>query len=234
MTTLVSSRRPGWIFCIGVALALSSCATVPKGSPDDFSYRCEHNDADACGRLGFALAWGPPPNDVNAARRYLKRACAAGQQTYCSYLGNLYEAGGDIGDAARARGLHERACEHSNVLGCVNLGRMFQRGLGVEKDLSRARKLFAAACDASPSAQAGYGCAMLAQLVVEEDRSAALELSTKACRLENALGCTQLGAHELQSEDPNKRAVGHARLVDMCTKNIDEACSTLNDGVRSP
>jgi hypothetical protein len=156
---------------------------------------CDGNDFEACGTIGYMLAFGARVSpDPAKGEKYLIKSCDANNFPSCVNLGNVYE-NGLLGtpEPSRAAGPFERACSGHIIEGCINLGRLLQDGRGVPQDMVRAIELYQRACDAND----GQTCRVVATLYlkgkgVPVDRNRARALSERACELGDKVACDWL------------------------------------------
>ncbi|MBW2527840.1 MAG: sel1 repeat family protein, partial [Deltaproteobacteria bacterium] len=102
---------------------------------------------------------------------------------------------------------------------CLNLGWAYERGIGVDKDLSRAFKLYAKSCKLGTT----EGCRALAfmylnGLGVDADPGKALGYYRDACQAGDALGCSNLGTIYAHGK-------GVAKDIDRAVKLYRRACN---------
>lgn len=118
-----------------------------------FKVGCDAGIGNACFNAGLAAQKGfvGAPDPIRAASFY-ERACQGGEFRACSNLGVLYQEGGQglTKDYAHAMRLYRRACAsndgRASAAGCTNVGELYRDGLGVPKDLEKAREHYQRGC----------------------------------------------------------------------------------------
>lgn len=137
--------------------------------------------------------------DLQAAGRVFAGRCPA-EPLACVVVGwaaTLDEHGVLVPDAPRAAEgarAFEAACDKSYAPGCTHLGELYLHGIGVERDLDRARRLLAEGCEAED----WYGCTLLGELyesgrIPDRGLAEARELHARACDHDVPRGCAGLG-----------------------------------------
>ncbi len=125
------------------------------GSPDQagaaryFEKACQAGELAGCVALGLALERGEGvAKDLKRSVELLSRACDGGLPQGCSELGYVHLGRGTPAGRKLAATLLRRACEAGEAPACGALASLYETGLGVVKDLKRARDLNAQACAA--------------------------------------------------------------------------------------
>ncbi|MFZ1741568.1 MAG: tetratricopeptide repeat protein [Pontixanthobacter sp.] len=174
---------------------------------DEFAFLqrgCDADYAPACANLGYSLARGIGiDQDTERGIALLETACAGKAGRACFILSALFDVheGDPIReDPARANAALERGCDLGDSDSCLNLGYHYREGYGVDRDMVRARSLYAAACDdanflacpmLAPNEFFGGGSHYGAKDVAESKRKAA-GLYKDGCDAGLAQGCYSL------------------------------------------
>jgi len=125
---------------------------------------CELNDGLACNNIGLAYADGEGVvKNLALAETYLQKALRLGNNAY-NNLGFLYQMKGDIVKAEDyyKKGykqlvnvpnpgvtmfkLDSNSCEMQNKTGCSNLAFDYEKGIGVAKNMKKAKLYYKKAC----------------------------------------------------------------------------------------
>jgi len=130
--------------------------------------------------------------------RGLAASCDSGDLNACLALSLAYELGdgGHPKDLPRAAGFARRACDGGHTFGCLTLADMYKAGIGLERDLARAARIFEETCGESPDAApnkywdqngADIACASLGAIYgtgegVAKDAARAAELFHRGCK----------------------------------------------------
>src|ERR1019366_6114433 len=90
--------------------------------------------------------------DRSRAVQLYQRSCDLGAATGCVDLGVLYRDGRGVPakNPARAVQIFQRACDLS-AAACASIASMYELGVGVPKDVARAKALYQRSCGATPS-----------------------------------------------------------------------------------
>lgn len=106
---------------------------------------CAGDDLPSCGHLGWLLSEGQLVARDEARSLVLSgKACDGGQLSACNTTGVVHLRRKEYAQAAAPIA---KACDGGEAVGCSNLALIYEQGLGVARDLSRARTLYKKACD---------------------------------------------------------------------------------------
>lgn len=95
-------------------------------------------------------------------------------------------------DYDNAKEFFKKSCNNGNDKGCYNIGLMYAKGLGVEKDNSKAGLFFKKACDGGhPNGCYLLGLSYAKGYGVKQDYFKAAGLFKKICNDGDARGCEQ-------------------------------------------
>jgi uncharacterized protein len=137
--------------CRLVAVAKLGGQGVKKDKPGAIALldkTCTGGDGMACVELGAArLSDKKLAQDAVYAFR---RACYGGEHDGCAWLGTLYAdgKGGQSANPKIAVKFFEKGCKEGSTRACVGLADLLKAGKGIDKDVARAKELFAKACNA--------------------------------------------------------------------------------------
>jgi TPR repeat protein len=183
---------------LAMLLALLGCQDKKAQEPSVMlQMNCDGGDPKACYDLGnYKMNLARP--DIPGARIAYSKACNVHQAEACNELGKMVrDAKGGPRDPKRATALFGIACEGGIMSACTDQGVMFYDGLGVTADPGRAVALFTPACQVDPPI--ALACSRLARAWAEglgvesKDLEAAKTLHVKACDLNDAASCVELG-----------------------------------------
>jgi TPR repeat protein len=131
------------------------CIENPKKCVDG----CKAGNANDC--FAMALAVEPIRGQTRLADRLFYRACSLGVVSACSNRASSMAA---EESACQVR-TYEKACNRSDPWACLTLGMYLARGMGVERDLPRARKLITESCELVDDEEwCAYGLDMLMEI----------------------------------------------------------------------
>lgn len=131
------------------------CVENPKKCVDG----CKAGNANDC--FALALAVEPLRGHTKTADRLFYRACSLGIVSACSNRAASMNA---AESACQVR-TYEKACNRSDPWACLTLGMYLARGMGVERDLPRARRLITESCELVDDEEwCGYGLDMLMEI----------------------------------------------------------------------
>jgi hypothetical protein len=120
---------------------------------------CKSGNANDC--FAMALAVEPIRGQTRLADRLFYRACSLGVVSACSNRASSMAA---EESACQVR-TYEKACNRSDPWACLTLGMYLARGMGVERDLPRARKLITESCELVDDEEwCAYGLDMLMEI----------------------------------------------------------------------
>lgn len=176
----------------------------------------------ACYDLGRVtqFGYGVPANALGAASLF-ESGCARGDQAAC--LAHAEQRWLGIGGVKKTPQLavevFRKQCEAQVSDACLDLGYALQQGVGVARDLERARSLFDAECKAGRQ----NGCAHLGNLLALSkgtDRERGQALLASACDAASGRGCWFLSELPYVSKEQRGELLKRA-----CTLEVPEACS---------
>jgi len=173
---------------------------------DYFRRGCDLQDPRACSYLATAYSWGRGVElDWNKAVALATRACDLGWASGCDKAGSLWLEGVHLpADAARANTLFAKGCAlpgGAGYVACLNLAVSYRNGLGVTRDLDKARAYeeqanvqLAQGCnDGLP-----FACLQLSKhfeqgIGTQPDPAKAAEMHRHACELARSQDCPSPG-----------------------------------------
>ncbi len=178
-------------------------------------------DLDAQIVLGFILLGGRGlSQDLEAAKAYLEKAVDQGNSFAANALGYLLGRSDCPGGPDYAQGIRafHQARSDGNVVAIRNLASYYEEGLGVEKDLDRARKLYEKAANAGlPSAMTRLGQAALHGTWGEPSIPEAFQWLQQSAKAGGGVAMSELGWAYLKGKiQPLDVATG----VDWCERAI--------------
>jgi hypothetical protein len=222
-----------------------------RSSPDfehaaqTYERGCSLGDAYACYAGGVMyLGWTGAERRIGVAAPMLRKACGKGLYDYacanghmpsCSNLGLFLRSVDPFTDNDRSVRLLRRACEARYYLGCVNLAGAYESGLGVPRDVARARALLLSACDHGESA----GCLNLGSVYeqgegVPKDLARAASLYRLACDGGSPSACGFLASLVEAGKGTRKDRAEAVRLYRRaCRGGMSLGCSEL-ERLREP
>jgi hypothetical protein len=131
------------------------CVESPKRCVDG----CKAGVGNDCFAMGLAVE--PIRGQTKLSDRLFLRACSLGVVSACS---NRASSMSSNESACQVR-TYEKACNRSDAWACLTLGMYLARGMGVERDLPRARKLITESCELVDDEEwCGYGIDMLMEI----------------------------------------------------------------------
>lgn len=168
--TELSTQRPKWLppdkdkVCPADVMpeieapfgySTEACIKDPKKCVEG----CKGSDANSC--FALALAIEPLRGNTKLADALFLRACSLGVVNACSNRAS--SMGADAADC-QAR-TYEKACNRRDAWACLTLGMYLARGMGVERDLPRARRLITESCELVDDEEwCNYGLDMLMEI----------------------------------------------------------------------
>jgi TPR repeat protein len=185
---------------------------------------CDEGVAAACANAALGnLEMG----DRARAFSYADKGCKGGDIPACNNVA-LMLMQGPAANPQRAAQMFNDLCAKGNTLSCGNLSMMYWLGLGVEKDLLRAKALAAKACDAGILT----GCNTLGAIATEEGPEGvktAIALFDRVCNAGDPNGCDNLGqvltgAAAGAPDNKERAAIAFKRACDL---NFAKACTHL-------
>ncbi len=170
---------------------------------------CSGGDALGCANLAVWL-WDAGPSSYARAAAAAAKACKLGDSVGCGTLGSMYLEGvGVAKSATKALEAFEAGCDGQSTSACTLLAVALLDGSVGKVDAKRAVKLLTGACD-DDYAQA---CSQLSDLtrrgvgVRRRDRTQALVLLQKACRLGSEEACERSGLTGEDADDGDAEGV---------------------------
>lgn len=131
------------------------CVEAPKRCVEG----CKNGNGNDC--FAMALAVEPMRGQTRLADRLFYRACSLGVVSACS---NRASSMATEESACQVR-TYEKACNRSEPWACLTLGMYLARGMGVERDLPRARRLITESCELVDDEEwCAYGLDMLMEI----------------------------------------------------------------------
>ncbi len=131
------------------------CVTDPKKCAEG----CKSGNANDC--FAMALAIEPMRGQTKLADRLFYRACSLGVVSACSNRASSMSAD----ESACQVRTYEKACNRRDAWACLTLGMYLARGMGVTRDLPRARKLITESCELVDDEEwCAYGLDMLMEI----------------------------------------------------------------------
>jgi serine/threonine-protein kinase len=175
--------------------------------------------------IGFRCA-----RSAQGASQALKAACARGEMSACTNLGEMYADGQGVAENdSAAVPLLRRACDGGHMRGCARLGAIYAETNGAYADPKGAIRLLSKGCDAEEAA----ACSQLAFLYltgqgVPANKAEAIVLLQKACDAGKADTCSMLGRfYEVGmhvAKDPKQAASLYRKACDGMDR---QACDQL-------
>jgi len=190
---------------------------------------CEADDAGACRRLGILSMQGMgAPSELGRAEELLQVACEEGDGDGCAWLGLLWVQMGEK-KPAEAIPWIRKGCDMGGTMACGRLGAAYVLGKYVDRqDLPQGKMLLSAACEQGD----GYACRMMGEVArgQEKNEARAVEWYQKACALEDAEGCFQLGnSRTNRSVTERDEQKGAAAFERGCLFGSGEACNVWGE-----
>ena len=138
-------------------LAMALCLSGAAQAQESWALRCSALPANADPGMGEYCAGiaamsgnnGESAQDPQAALQHYRRAADLGFAEAQATLGVLYERGWQeiAADPAQAVQWYAKAAAQGHAGAELNLGNMYAHGIGVPRDMAKARQLFQAAAD---------------------------------------------------------------------------------------
>jgi hypothetical protein len=120
---------------------------------------CKAGVANDC--FSMALAVEPIRGNTQLADTLFLRACSLGVVSACSNRASSMAAS----ESACQVRTYEKACNRSDAWACLTLGMYLARGMGVDRDLPRARRLITESCELVDDEEwCSYGLDMLMEI----------------------------------------------------------------------
>jgi hypothetical protein len=108
---------------------------------------CNNGSFRACYRLGVAIADGIGVEQrAEQAVPYLRYACGYKLAVACDKLAELLDSGNVGTNFSEAVSLSQFSCDKGVGASCARLSRYYEHGVGVARDVEKARELLRRAC----------------------------------------------------------------------------------------
>jgi hypothetical protein len=131
------------------------CVADPKKCLDG----CKANNANDC--FAMALAVEPLRGSTKLADRLFFKACSLGVVSACSNRASSMSSDESVCQVRT----YEKACNRKDAWACLTLGMYLARGMGVDRDLPRARQLITESCELVDDEEwCNYGLDMLMEI----------------------------------------------------------------------
>lgn len=122
-----------------------------KRASELYTLTCDAGDSTACSNLGAIYENGVGKvrqNFVKASRLYAK-SCDAGNVMGCNNLADAYYKGRGVArwDTQLAANIYADTCDRGSIYGCYSLAQMYRKGKGIQQNRSKAKALYAKACN---------------------------------------------------------------------------------------
>jgi hypothetical protein len=118
------------------------------------------------------------------------------------------------------------ACDTDDVFACTMYGKMVRDGRGVAADPAAANALFEKAC----AKDGKDACTSLGLAAMKTDKAKGAELLTKACDLDDGLGCMGIGSLYLHGNGVTKDlAKAKTLLQKACKLGAQSACKKVGE-----
>lgn len=196
-----------------------------------YTRACDLGEPASCGGASSRLFKKADPASVKKGLALLDASCAAGDDYNCRDLA-LHYLKGDVAPRDEARGLEisELRCKRRGA-GCADLGDAYAKGeLGLKKDTTKARQLFARACEPNDGSRE-TACERAAD-AFEDPKLGAPDLTKATAYRRSACAASDNAcakyAEALASGRGTKKDVqeGLAVAERACKANAAYACST--------
>ncbi|KIG18634.1 hypothetical protein DB30_07649 [Enhygromyxa salina] len=182
---------------------------------------CEELELEACAEQGTLLLLSPTPAD---AIPLLTWACAMDHAEACANLATSYRAE-HLPPPAQGvvHDLNVRGCSAGSARSCGLLGADYYEGEAVERDITKAAKLLAGACEQDER----QACSLLGNILVtdHQDLSAAAKVFARGCELGDVDSCKNAGVIYLSKLGEVQLALGLFERA--CAERDAEACYNL-------
>jgi TPR repeat protein len=110
---------------------------------------CKYQNVDSCDILGDNYY---KDKHYQAAKPYLKDACARKVKHACEAMGTMYRDAQEVKqDDVQSRYYYEKACELKSGDACINVAIMYRGGFGVKITRALEKKFYKKACAAGSS-----------------------------------------------------------------------------------
>lgn len=247
--------------CMSLARSLDNGSGGPvdkDGATKSYDRACtDFDNGEACQQIAERL--GIAKQDLPRAARLAKRACELDPK-YCGTLAEFHRLGFglDKADQTVATGYYKQACENGGLGWCKTYGTRLYEGTGVAQDVDGAlaaleracRGDYLASCDTGArfainakrtdkaTALATIGCdggngdsCFRLGSVNQGSPDKAVELYTKACKLDSPIGCNALAtAYKEGTGVAKDSAKAYELFTKACAGNKDvlyaAACTT--------
>ncbi len=143
-----------------LGLLAAACATTPQEKIAEgdryltvnkekarafYDSACNDGSMEGCHKAGLTWLSGDAPSAENEkGRTLIDKACNGGYDEACHTIGDMWRYGrsGVFQDYASAAGYYEKLCEKKFAKACRSLGEMHAKGLGMPKNVEKAKELF--------------------------------------------------------------------------------------------
>jgi hypothetical protein len=168
--TELSAEQPKWLYSPAENACPADVMTergapirylseVCIADPKKCSTGCKDGNPNDC--FALALAIEPIRGQTKLADRLFYRACSLGVVSACSNRASSMPAE----EAACQVRTYDKGCTRKDAWACLTLGMYLARGMGVERDLPRARKLITESCELVDDEEwCSYGLDMLMEI----------------------------------------------------------------------
>jgi TPR repeat protein len=176
-------------------------AKDPAQAQRAFKTACDGRLGIGCDNLAELYEVGEGvAKDLDHALRLYKQACDLDESEdtadACELAGNMLQADGGRRDPKLAASYYAKACERT-ASRCFGLAISYVKGVGVAKDLAKARELYRRACDAGDADSCNnLGILLQSGLGGPKDLAAAQTLFEQACKAGVAIGCDNAKPHK--------------------------------------
>lgn len=130
--------------------------------------KCNKGELNNCNNLGVIYKKGTGvKKDINKATEIFKSICDKGYIHGCENLAFVYYEKKEQKSYKKAAPLFQKVCDQNEFPACVALGYMNYMGYGVEKNITKSKKLYNKGCKGGFKA----GCQYLKAIDIYEKKS---------------------------------------------------------------
>lgn len=199
-----------------------------------FRRGCDGDDPGSCSELGncYRHGRGDTEVDLEQAFRFYSRACEGGSSVGCMNLAYAYLTGRGVEpNPPQAFDAFHRACEAGDQEGCMEEATMQLRGQSpLTDDRAAALPRLRALCEQGSGAacmEAGLALHGAIEGAAEQDREQAFVLFSRACELEQAGACRNVGLYLTDGIGGQTRDRARARehFQRACDLGLEQACA---------
>ena len=186
-----------------------------EGARKLYERGCNLGDRVSCDYLARLYLEGRHmAKDVEKGIEVLERVCNAKSVHHCIRLAYLYDSEKSaVHDVEKATDAWRRACHFHNGPGhnnCTELARRFREGIGVTKDLLKAKEYYERSCDLADSHPGVEACFALGTMYedgngVEKNKATASKYWSKICSLTKS--CSQMKKRLPKALRPKAKAL---------------------------